>query len=74
MSQMNVKAAPGVKVPREDNPRRYITDAGMVTVEDTAYYLRQVMAGDLIVVSGTTGEKGMSAPDKATQEVKRVQS
>ncbi|GAB7214747.1 DUF2635 domain-containing protein [Dickeya oryzae] len=56
MSQITVKAAPGVRVPREDNARRYITDDTEVQVERTAYYLRQIAAGDLLevkpVVSG----------------------
>ncbi|MDL0009940.1 DUF2635 domain-containing protein, partial [Enterobacter roggenkampii] len=34
-----------------DNARRYITDAEPLEVENTAYYQRQVMAGDLIIVT-----------------------
>lgn len=45
---MKVKAAPGIKVPKEDKPREYITDAEVVDLPDTAYYLRRVAEGDLI--------------------------
>ncbi|TXU79999.1 DUF2635 domain-containing protein, partial [Enterobacter roggenkampii] len=51
MSKIKVKAARGLSVPREDNARRYITDAEPLEVENTAYYQRQVMAGDLIIVT-----------------------
>lgn len=45
---MKVKAAPGIKVPKEDKPREYITDAESVDVPETAYYLRRIAEGDLI--------------------------
>ena len=45
---MKVKAAPGIKVPKEDKPREYITDVEAVDVPDTAYYLRRIAEGDLI--------------------------
>ena len=45
--QITVSAAPGVKVPKEDAPRRYIT--GTETVDDTAYYRRRIADGDLIL-------------------------
>ncbi|EML3781406.1 hypothetical protein AB8034_004738 [Enterobacter roggenkampii] len=51
MSKIKVKAASGLSVPREDNARRYITDAAPLEVENTAYYQRQVMTGDLIIVT-----------------------
>ncbi|RNM18571.1 DUF2635 domain-containing protein [Dickeya undicola] len=50
MSQITVKAAAGVRVPREENARRYIIDDAEVQVERTAYYLRQIAAGDLLEV------------------------
>ncbi|MCR9031294.1 hypothetical protein [Citrobacter amalonaticus] len=73
MSQIKVKAAPGVKVPREGNPRRYITSEDIATVEDTAYYRRQMMAGDLVAVSDAEAKKAAKTTDK-TQEVNSVQS
>ncbi|HFU1359305.1 TPA: hypothetical protein ACGQTY_002487 [Citrobacter farmeri] len=73
MSQIKVKAAPGVKVPREGNPRRYITCEDIATVEDTAYYRRQMMAGDLVAVSDAEVKKAAKTTDK-TQEVNSVQS
>ncbi|ERE11460.1 DUF2635 domain-containing protein [Pseudogulbenkiania ferrooxidans] len=48
---MNVKAAaPGLQVPKEDNPRAYITDAEAVDVPRSAYYLRVLGDGDLVEV------------------------
>lgn len=75
MTQMKVKAAPGVKVPREENARRYITSDTDVTVEDSAYYRRQISAGDLILVTGTDNKKAVKTADKSdAQEVNSVQS
>lgn len=45
---MKVKAAPGLQVPKEGQPRDYIT--GSVEVPRSAYYLRLVADGDLIEV------------------------
>lgn len=45
---INVKAAPGVRVPIEGAARKYITDAEEVTVTRTAYYIRRLKDGDLI--------------------------
>lgn len=45
---MKVKAATGINVPKEDKPREYITDAEVVDVPETAYYLRRIAEGDLI--------------------------
>lgn len=45
---MRVQAAPGIKVPREDDPRKYITDAEPVDVDMTAYYIRRMSDGDLV--------------------------
>lgn len=60
---MLVKAAPGLKVPLEGKPRSYITDTppdGEVgfTVPDSAYYLRRVADGDLVVVDPAKPKKG----------------
>lgn len=49
---MRVQAAPGLKVPREDNPRDYITDAEPVEIEMTGYYIRRMAEGDLVEVAG----------------------
>lgn len=44
---MKVKAKPGVQVPREENPRRYVSDSEVLEVAETAYYLRRIADGDL---------------------------
>ena len=48
MDNINVKAAPGLKVPTEEDARKYITDAAQVP--DTAYYRRRLADGDLVRV------------------------
>lgn len=48
---MRVQAAPGLIVPREDNPRTYITDAEPVEIEMTGYYIRRMAEGDLVEVA-----------------------
>ncbi len=48
MSTLKVKAIAGVKVPYEDNARKYITDSDAVDVPANAYYLRRLADGDLV--------------------------
>lgn len=48
--ELYVKAAPGLRVPREDAPRRYITDDQPESVPATAYYLRRLHNGELVSV------------------------
>ena len=48
--ELYVKAAPGLRVPREDAPRRYITDDQPVSVPATAYSLRRLHSGELVSV------------------------
>lgn len=45
---MQVIAAPGLKVPFEDKPHDYITDAKAVDVPETFYYHRRLVDGDLL--------------------------
>lgn len=45
---MNVKAAKGLLVPREENPREYITDEKAEPVDVTPYYLRRLANGELV--------------------------
>lgn len=77
MPVKTVKAREGIRVPMENAPRRYITDAKAIDVPETAYYLRQIMNGDLTEVTRQTDAateapvQGKNPPDK---EVKRVQS
>ena len=50
---MKVKARAGVRVPREDNPRRYI-EQETVEVPQSTYYLRRLNDGDLVEVNAST--------------------
>ena len=49
---ITVKAAPGIKVPREDKPTTYIDDTNPVTITPSAYYRRRIADGDLIGLDG----------------------
>lgn len=44
-----VRAAVGLKVPMEGNPHRYIDEHQAVAVEESAYYLRCLEYGDLVL-------------------------
>lgn len=57
---MRVLAAKGIKVPKEDKPREYITDTPpegetAFEVPESAYYLRRVTDGDLVIVKPKKG-------------------
>lgn len=51
---MQVKAAPGLRVPREDDPRKFIDDGEPVELEMTGYYIRRMSDGDLVEASEKT--------------------
>jgi hypothetical protein len=46
---MNVIAAKGLKCPKENKPREYITDSTPVDVPESHYYLRLVADGSLVL-------------------------
>ena len=48
MKTLEIKAAPGVSVPLEDKPRKYIEGGESFSVPDTAYYRRRIADGDLV--------------------------
>jgi len=54
---MKVKAAPGLTCPMEKRPRKYITDAQVVEVPNTAYYARLVSDGSLVRIDGSEEEE-----------------
>ncbi len=59
---MLVLAAPGVLVPKEGNPRAYYTDTppdgeGGFAVAETAYILRRIADGDLVIVPPAAPKK-----------------
>lgn len=53
---MRVQAAPGLKVPREDDPRSYITDAEPVEIAMTGYYIRRMSDGSLVEVAAVQAD------------------
>ncbi|HCB0915532.1 TPA: DUF2635 domain-containing protein [Klebsiella variicola subsp. variicola] len=50
---MKVKAREGIRLPREDNARRYI-EQEPVEVPESTYYLRRLNEGDLVKVTDAT--------------------
>lgn len=65
---MIVKAAPGLKVPREDKPREYITEAKPVDVPESAYYLRRLDEGDLVPGEAATESAAPATAAKKNKE------
>lgn len=63
---MKLIAAPGLKVPREDDSRTYITDSEPVEIEMTAYYVRRMAAGELL-----EAEPASAAPALAPEAAKK---
>lgn len=46
--KLRVKAIAGIRVPREGQPQRHITDSQEAEVVDSAYYRRRIADGDLV--------------------------
>lgn len=63
---MRVQAAPGLKVPREGQPRAYITEDQPVELATvTAYYIRRLAAGELIEAPAEAPQSGDEAQSAA---------
>lgn len=62
---MRVKAAPGHRVPTEEDPYKYIEDAKTVAVPDTSYYRRRVATGELLTAENTRGGAKQPAQESA---------
>ncbi len=59
MSEMlRVKAAPGLRLPKEGKPREYITDQEPEEVSTSHYYRKALADGDLIAVPRAPEAKG----------------
>lgn len=67
---MFVKAAPGLKVPKESQPRDYVADDTVVEVEATAYYLRRLSDGDLIAQPPTKAKPARGTVSGAAGDIK----
>lgn len=63
---MRVKAAPGHRVPMEEDPYKYIEGTKAVDVPDTSYYRRRLAADELL----TAESSGASAkqPEQESAE------
>jgi hypothetical protein len=60
-------AAPGLRVPHERHPRKYITGDGTVVVPATAYYLRRISDGELVEVEVEVDDAPPAAAGKANK-------
>ncbi|WP_374684455.1 DUF2635 domain-containing protein [Pseudomonas sp. 18.1.10] len=52
---MRVVAAPGHRVPMQEDPHQHIGDAEAVEVADTSYYRRRIAAGELLTAKKPRG-------------------
>ena len=66
MSVIHVKAAPGTKMPKAGLPRTYINDADPVAVEDSHYYRRAIMDGDVIDVTAEVEAEKATSTESAS--------
>jgi hypothetical protein len=60
---MIVKAAAGLLVPKEGQPRQYITESEAVDVPETAYYRRRLAEGDLVPAAQTKAKAATAAKE-----------
>jgi hypothetical protein len=71
MKPIYVKAAPGMKMPREGNPRSYIIDSEPVPVEGSHYYRKAIADGDLIELTEKQWNAHQDAMEAATRGGKK---
>lgn len=68
---MKVIATAGLKVPKEGDPRQYITEDCAHEVEPSAYYLRRLADNELVEVAGDapnpTDASAPAAPRKGNR-------
>lgn len=66
---LHVKAAPGLKLPKEGAPTTYITDAEPVEVENVHYYRKAINDGDLVALTDDEWAAYLAARAKAESAV-----
>lgn len=62
---MRVKAAPGHRVPTEEDPYKYIEGTEAVDVPDTSYYRRRLATGELLTADKPSGSAKQPAQEAA---------
>jgi hypothetical protein len=65
---MNVQSAPGTKCPKEGKPREYIDDKTPQKVPSSAYYLRLVADGSLVVADTAVIPAQAGSQDKTNKK------
>ena len=63
--KVSVIAAAGLKVPREENARKYIEESAAVEVPLTPYYRRRLGAGELLRAGSVDQAAAAGAADLA---------
>lgn len=75
MTIITVKAAPGMRVPYEDNARKYITEDKAVSVQESTYYLRRLADRDLVPCEAEpAADKTAPAPAKTSPETDQAKA
>lgn len=62
---MRVIAAPGHRVPMEEDPYKYIEEAKPVDVADTSYYRRRLATSELLTADKPRGGAKQPAQESA---------
>ncbi len=62
---MHVIAAPGHRVPTDEDPYKYIEETESVDVPDTSYYRRRLAAGELLAAKKPRGSAKQLAQESA---------
>ena len=62
---MHVIAAPGHRVPTDEDPYTYIEGTESVDVPDNSYYRRRLAAGELLTVKKPRGSVKQPAQESA---------
>ena len=62
---MRVKAAPGHRVPMQEDPHQHIGETEAIEVADTSYYRRRLAAGELLTAKKPRGGAKQPAQEAA---------
>ena len=68
MATIRVKAAEGIRFPREGDSKNYITSEP-VEVQSTTYYRRALAAGDLVLAENTPDTGDIASPAEPQTDI-----
>jgi hypothetical protein len=64
MATIQVKAAAGIKIAKENEPRNHIPDDDFILVEDSHYYRKAIADGDIELKADEPAKSGAKAGAK----------